>query len=255
MLRSYTRKLCFRVAILISIIFIYFFEPYIMELIFSKRLYGRLVYLYIIWGIFMFGMLLQMIPRKDTGVTMGCLKHHEILYVPTGLPYTEKEKKDFIVKSDKGALIVLASWLMLTAAIGVLYFSGIIAQKTLLLLALVFYVCDLVCVVIWCPFQRFMMKNKCCVNCRIFNWGYAMMFSPLIFIRSFFSWSLVLMSLIVVITWEIRWHRHPERFWHRTNSALQCKNCTDKICGIKKPLLIDSAMYEYSNTESKEANN
>ena len=141
---------------------------------------------------------------------------------------------------DKGAF-----WILLTAAIGLLYFSRVIDRRMLFLITLFFYISDLICVVIWCPFQTWMMKNKCCVNCRIFNWDHAMMFSPLVFIPSFFSWSLVLLSLLIVVRWEYVWWKYPQRFWFRTNRILQCQNCTEKMCRIKGPLLVDPAMHEH----------
>ena len=244
MINKYVVKLICRILIFISCVFIYVFIPEIMTLIFTGKLYGKLMYLYIIWAIFMTGMILQLVPKRQKSLTMGYLKHHKLLYEPSDQPYTEEEKIEFVKQSNKGALTVLISWLTLTTVIGILYFSGIIYKDILLLISLFFYVCDLICVVIWCPFQYFMMKNKCCVNCRIFNWGYAMVFTPLIFIPSFFSWSLVIMSLIIVVKWEITWKKSPELFWHRTNSSLQCRNCKDKICKIKHPYFKDPLMYE-----------
>ena len=37
--------------------------------------------------------------------------------------------------------------------------------------------------------------------------------TPLIFIRSFYSWSLVLMALSLFIWWEVAFRKHPQRFW------------------------------------------
>lgn len=244
MFKRYVGKLAFRVIIFISVIYIYFFNPTIMELIFSKKIYGRLIYLYIIWGILMVGMILQLVPKMRKSLTMGCLKHHKALYIPSGLPYEEDEKKEFIRTADIGAVKVLIAWLALTAVLGILYFNGVIDQKILLLCSLFFYVCDLICVVVWCPFQSFMMKNKCCVNCRIFNWGYPMMFTPLIFIKSFFSWSLVFVAIVIAVKWEITWYHHPERYWHRTNADLLCKNCKEKICKFKGKNFTNSIMHE-----------
>ena len=75
------------------------------------------------------------------------------------------------------------------------------------------------------------MHNKCCTTCRIFNWDHAMMFSPLIVIPSAWTYSLVLTSFVILIVWEYTCIMHPERFLEKTNCALRCHNCKDKLCG------------------------
>ena len=57
-----------------------------------------------------------------------------------------------------------------------------------------------------------------------------MMFTPMIYVGSFYSLSLLVMSLIVWLAWEITILLHPERFWWGSNVALSCANCTDKLC-------------------------
>ena len=58
----------------------------------------------------------------------------------------------------------------------------------------------------------------------------------MLFIKSFYSWSLFFMSCIVLIHWEIIYARHPERFWEGSNQVLQCAHCHDKTCQIKNLL-------------------
>lgn len=74
-------------------------------------------------------------------------------------------------------------WCLLIAAIGLLHRFGVIDRTALFMISVLFYVCDLICVLIWCPF-RLIMKNRCCTTCRIFNWDHLMMFSPLIFMAA-----------------------------------------------------------------------
>ena len=68
-----------------------------------------------------------------------------------------------------------------------------------------------------------------------------MMFTPMLFIRNFFSWSLFFTSAVVLIHWEIIYASHPERFWEGANERLKCVNCKDKTCKLKvnrvKPVL------------------
>ena len=60
--------------------------------------------------------------------------------------------------------------------------------------------------------------------------------TPLIMVGCWFSWLLVFFSLVVLIRWELAFVRHPERFDERTNASLQCANCSDKLCYLRKPL-------------------
>lgn len=77
-------------------------------------------------------------------------------------------------------------------------------------------------------FRAWFMKNKCCSSCRIYNWDYAMMFTPLFFVRKTYTWSLLVLSVALLVRWEITFYLHPERFSEKTNDYLQCKNCTEK---------------------------
>ena len=117
---------------------------------------------------------------------------------------------------------------------GLLYLFHIMDEADLMMLSVFYFLCDYICILIHCPFQFWIMKNRCCVNCRIFDWGHFMMFTPMLFIRNFYSWSLFFTSAIVLLKWEIVYAKHPERFWYGSNKHLQCANCNDKICQVKK---------------------
>ena len=41
---------------------------------------------------------------------------------------------------------------------------------------------------------------------------------------------LILMSVIVWCAWELCVLLYPERFWEKSNIALKCSECTDKLC-------------------------
>lgn len=127
-------------------------------------------------------------------------------------------------------------WLFFNAIFGILYLLKIIDNTDLLMLTIFYYLCDYICILFYCPFQHLIMKNRCCVNCRIYDWGHFMMFTPMLFIRDFFSWSLFFTSCVVLIHWEIIYAKHPERFWYGSNQRLQCASCSDKTCQIKRRL-------------------
>ena len=148
-------------------------------------------------------------------------------------PAKEKIKDEalrtYIATATRAAYKVFALWLALLAVIGILYYAQILNKPLLFLISVAFYVCDLICVLIWCPF-RLMMKTRCCTTCRIFNWDHFMMFSPLYFMGGFYGLSLALLATADFLVWEISVMLHPERFWDRSNQALKCSECTDKLC-------------------------
>jgi hypothetical protein len=63
-----------------------------------------------------------------------------------------------------------------------------------------------------------------------------MMFTPLFFVRRVYAWSLLALSVALLVRWEITFFRHPERFSEKTNEYLRCQNCTEKLCTHKKQL-------------------
>ncbi len=154
-------------------------------------------------------------------------------YIPdTG--YTELEMYKVIQDQNRKAWIVMLVWLVLNGVIGFFYLIKVLSDGDLLMITVFFFLSDYICILFFCPFQTFIMKNKCCINCRIFDWGHFMMFTPMLFIKNFFSWSLFFTSCVVLIKWELAYIRHPEQFWSGSNKRLQCATCKDKTCQYKK---------------------
>ena len=182
-----------------------------------------------IWIIFMVEMLLRFFPASIE--SMGCQKVFKKNYRPAG-------KTELPVKLDtwKGTFISAAAWFALNGLIGILFFAGWIDEGILLLIALAYSVCDMICILFFCPFQTWFMKNRCCTTCRIYNWDFAMMFTPFVFIPDIYTWSLLGTSLLLLLVWEITVRRHPERFTEEANESLKCANCTEKLCHHKTQL-------------------
>ena len=72
---------------------------------------------------------------------------------------------------------------------------------------------------------KIIVRNKCCNECRIYNWGHIMYLTPLIFIKSFWTYSLVVVGIFLFIQWEYMNLKHPERFSPISNKTLRCGNC------------------------------
>jgi len=134
---------------------------------------------------------------------------------------------------NRGALLVLLAWVILNLFVGALYFAGVINQNILVLISMFYFLSDMICVLIYCPFQKLFMKNRCCVTCRIFNWDSIMLCTPLLFLPCWFSLTLCAFALILLVRWEIVFNRHPERFSERFNLSLRCAGCREKLCRMK----------------------
>lgn len=181
----------------------------------------------LIWIIFAVEMVLRFFPSRLE--SPGCQKQFAKNYIKSG-------NTEIQVQDNHATMLIALIWICLNAIIGAFYMSGIFDDGIMILLCCAYSVCDLICILFFCPFQTWFMKNKCCSSCRIYNWDYAMMFTPLFFVRNFYSWSLLAMAMILMIRWEITFYLHPERFSERTNDYLKCAGCTEKLCTHKKQL-------------------
>ena len=185
-------------------------------------------WLHVLWLVWMADMLPQILPYPSK-IPLGSAKLFAHRFRPGKAEVDPQLLKGFMARENRGAALVFVIWCALLAVIGVSYHRGLFGKPVLLLISVFFYVCDLICVLIWCPF-RLMMGNRCCTTCRIFNWDHLMMFSPLFFMGGFYGLSLAAVAALAWIVWEVSVLSHPERFWERTNAALRCNACTDKLC-------------------------
>ena len=184
---------------------------------------------HIMWGIWLVSMLQQILPIK-TKLPLGSVKRSPHRFKASEREIDRSAVADYTKKYTKKAYIrVFLLWTAFTAVIGALYYWGPLDKAWLLVISLFFYVCDLICVVIWCPF-RLLLGNRCCTTCRIFNWDHLMMFSPMIFVGGFFGLSLFVLAVAAFAVWEISIMLYPERFCPQSNVNLKCSECTDKLC-------------------------
>ena len=197
----------------------------------SGKIFGEIerlpIILGVIWIVFVLEMLLRFFPSNAE--SMGCQKQFKKNFIPT-------QHNEPANRSPKSTFLVAAVWFALNAVIGVFYYMDIIDGGILLLISLAYSVCDMICILFFCPFQTWFMKNKCCGSCRIYNWDFAMMFTPLVFIPNLYTWSLLGIALLLLVVWELAVWIHPERFSEKTNACRSCANCKEKLCHHKKQL-------------------
>ena len=230
MRKKYISRFLFRCIAFAAVFVLSATRPEIFSVCEGNGFFRELTLLHVLWVIWMCDMFIQLVP-SDRLVSVGSQKNFTKHYVER-----EEEKsrlREFVKRENKSAGIILLIWIGVIIGTSILKGQGIIETRHVVVMMTFFYLSDLICVLFWCPFRVFIMKNRCCITCRIFNWDHMMMFFPGICCVGFFSWSLCLMAVAVFVIWEITFAKHPERFYDGTNCALTCANCKEHLCGKK----------------------
>ena len=226
--KRYICRLVGRCIIFAVCLFVCVLRPDELNILYGLNFFKTLSSFHLLWVIWVMDMIFQLFPIGKM-VPLGSQKLFRNRFKPIREKINYNALRKYVVSTTKAAYKVMLLWILMLAVLGTLYHLNIINATILFLISVAFYVCDLICVLVWCPF-RLMMKTRCCTTCRIFNWDHFMMFSPMMFIGGFFSFSLVLLSVTVLTVWELFIMIYPERFWEESNGALQCSACTDKLC-------------------------
>ena len=230
MRKVYMGRFVGRCLALAAVTFLMFTAPEQFDVLEKGSFFQKPSLLHLLWAVWLVDMLTQLVPATKAVVALGSQKSFLKHFRPALPPITAHSLRERMVLATKRAYIVFVIWAILIAALGILYGKKIIGDLGLFWISCLFYVCDLICVLFWCPFRHFIMKNRCCTTCRIFNWDHLMMFTPLIYVGGFYCTSLVVLSIVVFLVWEWTALRHPERFDEGTNQALKCAECTDRLC-------------------------
>lgn len=226
--RTYMARLVGRCVIFALCILLFIFKPEELNILQGGSFFEKFSVLHLLWGIWIIDMIHQLIPVKNH-IALGSQKLFKQRFKPIREKINYQALKSYVISTTKSAYKVFIIWVLLLFCIGTLHHVGVLRDAHLFMISVLFYVCDLICVLIWCPF-RLIMKNRCCTTCRIFNWDHLMMFTPMMFIDGFYSHTLLLLAFAVWIVWELCVMMYPERFWEQSNEALKCSQCTDKLC-------------------------
>lgn len=135
-------------------------------------------------------------------------------------------------KATKGAILILIIWLFSLSVLGILFYFKIVNRFFLYGLVFLFNLFDAFCLAIKCPF-KIILKNTCCMDCRINGYDTFFSFSPLIFTLGFFPTSLVSLGIINLILFEILYHKNKEHFYRNSNPLINCTICPHP-CNKKK---------------------
>ena len=226
--KRYVFRLVCRCIVLVLCFVLYALRPEEFDVLQGWSFFREFSLLHLLWLVWAADTIQQIVPIKNK-LPLGSMKLFRSRFKPIRDRINYDALHDYIITTTKAAYKVFLLWCGLLAVIGVLHYAGILNEAGLFLISAAFYVCDLICVLIWCPF-RLLMRTRCCTTCRIFNWDHLMMFTPMLFVGSIFSVTLVGLAFAVWVVWELCVMLYPERFWEQTNEALRCSNCTDKLC-------------------------
>ena len=226
--RFYFARLVGRVILAAIVLYLYIWRRSAFSVLQGWAFFSGLSPLHMLWIVWVIDMIGQLVPVQKN-IALGSLKMYRHRFRPLVDGINYKALKEHIVVTTKAAYKVFLIWVGILAVLAVLFFTGILGRDEIFLVSMFFFVCDLICVLIWCPF-RLIMRNKCCTTCWIFNWDHLMMFSPFILTPGFYTTSLLILAFAAWVLWEVCVMVYPERFWESTNLALTCANCTDKLC-------------------------
>jgi len=192
------------------------------------------ILLYPVWSVQMYqllwlGLVLMllrfMVPQLSLQMNSGKIFARNYRPSRARLPGRKRMLAEYTRKSDRGAVRSALFWLAIFSAVAALWYAGLYSVNVMLITLTFFVMMDEFCSSVWCPFRDWLIGNRCCNVCRITNWGYTMLFSLLVFIPSFWTYSLAALSLALLVQWEWLHWRHPERFYELCNENLKCKNC------------------------------
>ena len=232
MFTVYSLRLVFRCLVFLFIAALYLFRRDVLVAFVAPGFFSSVGLREVLWIILMSGMLLHILPFK---ITMSGLKSRRFTYSEPPEGYEIGDMYQYVQTMNKKAWQVILIWLLFNSVFALLYLLRVITEAEMLLLSCFYYLSDLICMLIYCPFQSHIMKNRCCVNCRIFAWGSWMMAVPLVFVPHVYARSLVAASVLVLVVWEYRFYKYPQRFWFGSNCLLQCGHCKEQLCRYKVP--------------------
>ena len=130
MMKKYIARLVFRLVVGGAIAALYFLRPEAFSVLEGMRFFDRFSLLHILWIVWMFNMILQMIPLKNF-IALGSQKLFKRYYrsKDADKSVSKAEKHNFIRKSNKGAAAVMVIWMTITAAIGFLFKNDLINTR------------------------------------------------------------------------------------------------------------------------------
>ncbi len=216
-------KLIIKGLISLAALFSAIFYPDMLTKLFTYELIFFRVY-HVLWLLVILILIKRLIPGMNSRINLGKIYERNFQTTGDDNPKKQNKLKAFVKKMNFGAIRTAIYWTALVLMMGFWQMVGMLDTMWLCVIVIFYVFMDEFCATVWCPFQE-IVQNKCCNTCRINNWGYLMAFSPLIYAPSFWTYSILVLSAVIIIQWEYIFYRYPERFYELYNANLMCKNC------------------------------
>ncbi|MCX8021653.1 MAG: hypothetical protein N2745_02650 [Syntrophorhabdaceae bacterium] len=212
-------------SLLVILFFAIFYPSYLIS--FFTYGFSPVKVYHLLWFITVLILLKRFIPKFNKKINLGKIYGRNFVMAGEDNPSKKRRLIDYVKKVNAGAIRTAVYWIALLLTIGFWKLAGLLDTMWLLIIVFFFIFMDQFCITVWCPFQA-IIGNKCCNTCRINNWGYLMAFSPMVYIPSFWTYSILALSVLAIIQWEYIFYRHPERFYELYNANLMCRNCSKR---------------------------
>ena len=146
--KVYFTKLIARITILLASIILYFYAPEQFDVVEGWNFFKKFSIFHVLWGLWVYDMVSQLFPVKN--IALGSQKFFKEKFRPALHKLLDLDKlKEFIKNTNKAAGKVLALWAAFIGVISALRAFKVLDNKHLFLISIAFYVCDLICVLIW----------------------------------------------------------------------------------------------------------
>lgn len=218
-------RLLVRVILFVWAITICITDSSFIAMSFDEGLKKYFIMFIFIWTFFVGEMIIRLFPSDRE--SMGCQKIFKCNYNESG----ETLKKEKMLKKLINIIII---WFLINGVIVGYHYRNYISDIGMILFFLFYSILDVSCTLFFCPLREFIMGNRCCVTCRIYEWGYLGTTVPLFFVANVWTYIVILVAFIHFVRWEIVIKLHPERISESTNLNLRCVNCKEKLCQYRK---------------------
>lgn len=173
-----------------------------------------------------------MLPMFNDSIYSGKMQKRLYKEVPN---YNREKLKEKARRNNKIAFLIFVLYSLGVLFFGLLYiYIDWFDEKFIYLIFFGLNFADYFCIMLWCPFRSWFLKNSCCTTCRISNWDRIMKFSILIFIPNIYTITIFVLGVGIFLYWEYHHLVHPERFYRISNQTLWCDNCDKITCGKKE---------------------
>lgn len=149
MLTRYIIKFIIRFVVFVLIAILYVTNKPLMYDLMMQPIRMGISPMHVLWFGFMVMMLGHIFPTEK--ITMAVRKADKKIYIQQE-NYSEKELFQYVQDQNVKAWKVMLIWLSFNAIFGALYLFGIMDNADLLMLTVFYFLCDYICILIFCPF-------------------------------------------------------------------------------------------------------